>query len=324
VTTPRARLAAAGGRLECAAPVDRVVVRGGRARGVVTVAGELVVARRAVVAACDAQVLYGRLVPSEELPAAFVERLRRFERGSGTVKVDWALDTPIPWSDPSVAPAGTVHVTDGLGELTRTSTQIASGFLPDRPFLLVGQMTTADPTRSPPGTESAWAYTHVPQAIEGDAAGEIDGLDADGLCRFVDRMEERIERRAPGFRSSILARHVQGPADLERADASLVGGDISGGTARLHQQLVFRPVAGLGRAETPIRRLYLGSSSAHPGGGVHGACGANAARAALAHDRLTRAGAVAIGAGVGAVAGAGTTARVGGVLPGRRRRRQRR
>jgi phytoene dehydrogenase-like protein len=159
--------------------------------------------------------------------------------------------------------------------------------VPDKPFLLVGQMTTTDPTRSPAGTESAWAYTHVPQR----------SLDAGGLDRFVEVMEERIEARAPGFRSCIRGRHVQGPADMERANPSLVGGDIAGGTTQLHQQLVFRPVPGMGRAETPVPRLYLGSASAHPGGSVHGACGANAARAALAHERLARAAVVAVGLG---------------------------
>ena len=101
-------------------------------------------------------------------------------------------------------------------------------------------------------------------------------------------MEDRIEAKRPGFRSTVLAREVQGPADLERENPSLVGGDISGGTAQLHQQLVFRPVPGLARAETPVTGLYLASSSAHPGGSVHGACGANAARAALLGRRVAR------------------------------------
>lgn len=271
-----ARLCAAGGDVVCRAPVRRVRVEGGAATGVETADGTAVRARRAVVAACDAAVLYDRLVPEEALPARFRERLARFQRGSSTVKVDWALDRPIPWSDPAVAEAGTVHVADGMNELTLTAAQLAAGVVPDRPFLLLGQMTTTDPTRSPRGTESAWAYTHVPQG----------GLDAEEVERYVEVMEERVEQRAPGFRSCILARHVQGPADLERANPSLIGGDIGGGTAQLHQELVFRPVPGFARPETPVRRLYLGSSSAHPGGAVHGACGANAARAALLHDRL--------------------------------------
>ena len=149
-------------------------------------------------------------------------------------------------------------------------------------------MTTADPTRSPPGTESMWAYTHVPQHTMADAGDEgIRGVWDDDECqRFADRMQSRLERLAPGFGSRILNRRVLGPRQLEEMDANLVGGAINGGTSQLHQQLVFRPVPGLGRAETPVRGLYLGSASAHPGGGVHGAPGNSAARAALAHRKL--------------------------------------
>jgi phytoene dehydrogenase-like protein len=135
-----------------------------------------------------------------------------------------------------------------------------------------------------------WAYTHVPQrtrldAGEGGIRGDWHAADKE---RFADRMQERIERLAPGFGSRVLARRVLGPHDLEARNSNLMGGAINGGTAQLHQQLVFRPVPGLGRAETPIKQLYLASASAHPGGGVHGACGMNAARAALAHARIRR------------------------------------
>ena len=111
-------------------------------------------------------------------------------------------------------------------------------------------------------------------------------FDASGLERFADRMQARIELHAPGFGALVRGRHVMGPADLYRANANLNGGAINGGTSALYQQLVFRPLPGLGRTETPIKQLYLASASAHPGGGVHGACGANAARAAVWHDRL--------------------------------------
>jgi phytoene dehydrogenase-like protein len=162
--------------------------------------------------------------------------------------------------------------------------------IPAEPFMLAGQMTTTDPTRSPAGTESMWAYTHVPQETDRDAGG--DGLtgrwDHDELERMADRMQERFERLAPGFGSRVLSRRVLGPRQLEERDANLLGGGINGGTSQIHQELVFRPVPGLGRAETPIRGLYLASASAHPGGGVHGACGMNAARAAVAHDRVDR------------------------------------
>jgi phytoene dehydrogenase-like protein len=110
--------------------------------------------------------------------------------------------------------------------------------------------------------------------------------DESDLDAMAERIEERIESRAPGFRDRITARRVLGPHELEALDGNLVGGAINGGTAGLHQQLVFRPVAGSGRAETPVKGLFLASASAHPGGGVHGACGANAARAALWHHTI--------------------------------------
>lgn len=277
-----------GVRFVTSSRVDHVIRRGGEAVGVRTADGVQYDATRAVLADCDARTLFLELVGADSIDPAVAARLRTFQRSSGTFKVDWALQAPVPWLDPTVHGAGTVHVADSLDELTMTAAQLAMGRIPDRPFLVAGQMTTADPTRSPAGTESLWAYTHVPQEVRGDAGPDgLDGRWDDAQRqRFADRMEERIERLAPGFRSSIIARHVMAPADLESRNENLVGGDISGGTAQLHQQLVFRPFAGWGRAETGIPGLYLASASAHPGGGVHGACGANAARAALAHDRL--------------------------------------
>jgi phytoene dehydrogenase-like protein len=305
------RMAASGGSLQLGCPVEAIDVRNGRAVGVQTRNG-YVGARRAVLAACDAQILYGRLLDDHHLPPAFLARMRTFHRAGGTVKVNYTLSSPAPWSDEDVHGAGTVHLADSMQELSTSASELESGRLPSNPFLLIGQMTTSDPSRSPAGTESMWAYTHVPQSIRGDAAGVIDctgRLRGEALGQFVERMEDRIEAHAPGFRSRIAHRHVQGPDDLEAANPSLVGGDISGGTAQLHQQIVFRPVPGLARPETPVRGLYLASSSAHPGGSVHGACGANAAGAALLHHRA-RAGARIAGLGLAAaVPGAAMAAR---------------
>jgi len=284
------RAAHGGVDVRCGVRVERIHVRGGRATAVATADGDVVAARYAVLADCDAAHLFTSMVGLEHLPPAYAARIGRIQRSSGTFKVDWALSGPIPWSDPAVATAGTVHIADGLDELSVAATQLAIGHVPAAPFLLVGQMTTADPSRSPPGTESAWAYTHVPSLVRGDAGGGgITGRwDTDDCRRFTDRIEGRIERLAPGFGALIMARHVMAPPDLQRADANLVGGDIGGGTAQLHQQAIFRPVSGLARPETPVRRLYLASASAHPGGAVHGACGANAARAAIVGRRLRR------------------------------------
>jgi phytoene dehydrogenase-like protein len=275
-----------GGEVVCNAEVTKITVEHGRAIGV-QVLDQFVRARRAVLADVAAEHLYGRLVTFDKLPARVQTRMAGFRRDPGTVKVDYALSGPVPWSGtPPYAP-GTVHISDSYEELVIGYAQLSSGHIPQRPFLLVGQMTIADPTRSPEGTESLWAYTRVPQRVLGDAGGSLTGSwDADEAERFADRMQHRIEQRAPGFSDRILARRILTPRDMERRNASLIGGSINGGTAALDQQLIFRPIPGLGRASTPIRGLYLASSSAHPGGAVHGACGMNAARAALAHARL--------------------------------------
>jgi phytoene dehydrogenase-like protein len=285
------RLESKGGTVQCGQRVTEVVVRKGRAVGVVTESGDNISAGRAVLADVPATTLFGDLVAWEDLPGPLRRDVGAFQWDYATVKVDWALRAPVPWRAPSVAGAGTVHLADSVDEMTQYCADIAMQRIPRRPFVLAGQMTTADPSRSPAGTEVLWAYTHVPRAVRGDAGDDgISGTwnEADREA-ITSRIEDRIEEYAPGFTSLIATRHVMGPGDLEDHDANLIGGAINGGTSALHQQLVFRPVPGLGRSETPVRGLYLASSSAHPGGGVHGACGANAARAALtAHSALGR------------------------------------
>jgi phytoene dehydrogenase-like protein len=281
------RLESRGAELICDAEVIGIDVEKGRAVGVRT-ATERFRARRAVIADVAAPHLFGRLVSFEDLPARVVRGMRQFEMDPGTVKVDWALSGPIPWlTEPAYAP-GTVHIADSLAQMQEALNQVWTGAIPAEPFMLTGQMTTTDPSRSPAGTESYWAYTHVPQETRTDAGdGSIRGTwDEDDRERFADRMQARIERLAPGFGSLVKARRVLGPRELEARNANLIGGAVNGGTAQLHQELVFRPVPGMGRAETGVTGLYLGSASAHPGGGVHGAAGSNAARAALLHHRL--------------------------------------
>ena len=283
-----ARLRAKGGEVRTDAEVVSIEVVDRRAVAVRTADGERYAAGRAVVADVLAPALYERLLAPEHVPGRVRTALRSFALDPGTVKVDWALDAPIAWTGAPDRAPGTVHVADSLEDMTVAMSQVQAGVIPAQPFMLTGQMTTSDPTRSPAGTESFWAYAHVPQHATSDAGdGSVRGVwDRDDCERFADRMQARIERLAPGFGERVRARRVLGPHELEARDANLVGGALNGGTAQLHQQLVFRPVPGLGRAETPIRGLYLGSASAHPGGGVHGACGSNAARAALAHARL--------------------------------------
>jgi phytoene dehydrogenase-like protein len=283
------RLGRAGGELRCGVRVTAIEVRGRRAVAVRTDDGTVVPVARAVLADTSAPALYQELVGAEHLPSRVLRGLRRFQWDTATVKVDWALSEPVPWSATRARAAATVHVADSLDQLTEWSAQLAMGLIPSQPFLLFGQQSVADPTRAPAGAATGWAYTHVPRRTKGDAGGTLTGSwTTDETNAFVQRMEARVERLAPGFSGRILARHVFTPSEMEAENANLHGGAINGGTAQLHQQLVFRPIPGTGRAGTPIRGLYLASSAAHPGGGVHGAPGANAAKAALAAERRRR------------------------------------
>jgi phytoene dehydrogenase-like protein len=272
------RLRAGGGQLETGTRVDRVHVVGRRAVGVRTAGGEHVRVRHAVLADVTAPALYRDLVGTDRLPSRLLHDLDRFQWDHPTFKVNWALDRPVAWTADGAHGAGTVHLgVDRLG-FTDVAADLSTGRIPDRPFLLFGQMTTTDPTRSPAGTESAWAYTHVPHGVR---------WTPDEVAAEVVRVEDAIARVAPTFADRIVGRYVQSPADLEHADANLQGGAVNGGTSAVHQQLFLRPTPGLGRPETPVDGLFLASASAHPGGGAHGACGWNAARAALGSASAT-------------------------------------
>jgi phytoene dehydrogenase-like protein len=270
------RLEKHGGRIEYDSPVARVLVARGRAMGVRTAGGRDWRARRAVLADVPAPSLYLDLVGERWLPPRLVEDLEFFRWDGATVKVDWAVSGKMPWRNPAAAGSGTVHLGADLNGLTRYAAHLALDEMPPHPFLLLGQMTTADPSHSPPGTESVWAYTHLPHRRH---------WSGDDIAAHVGRMEAVVEENAPGFGAMVVRRNVFSPADLERENPSLVGGALGGGTAAAFQQLFLRPVPGLGRPDTPVDRLFLASASAHPGGGVHGAPGANAARAAIARDR---------------------------------------
>jgi phytoene dehydrogenase-like protein len=211
----------------------------------------------------------------DAMPNSYATRLRRFRYGPRTVKVDWALDGPTPWTAPEARQAGTVHVGGEAEAVTAQTTAVRRGEIPDRPFLLFGQQSIADPTRAPTGKHTAWAYTRVPGSVAGP----------DAVTAHADRMTDQVERFAPGSRDVVLARHVQGPQALQDANANLVGGDVGGGTYRL-DQTVFRPLPAIVPYATPIRGLWIGSASAFPGGAVHGVPGWTAASYALAQTRL--------------------------------------
>ena len=205
-------------------------------------------------------------IAGHRLPPRFVRRLRKFRHGSGSFKVDYALDGPVPWTAEPLRRAGTVHLGGKMADIAEAESAVAKGRHAERPFVLVAQQSVVDPTRAPEGKHTLWAYCHVPF-----------GSDVD----MTERIEEQIERFAPGFRDLVLARVSRGPAELETYSPNYVGGDIAGGASDGFQ-LLFRPRVGLRPYATPDPRIWLCSSSTPPGGAVHGACGHEAAKAVLA------------------------------------------
>ncbi len=254
--------------------VARIIVEHERVTGVVTEAGETI----------HTPIVIGNLTPhglirlaGDAFAPAYMARLARFRYGPPTFKVDWALDGPVPWMAAAARSAGTVHVGGMTTDLTAALLQQRAGILPERPFLLFGQQSLADPTRAPAGKQTAWAYTHVPRGINWDMETE----------RCTEWVEAQVERFAPGFRDRILARHVITPPDFTRRNRNLIDGDVGGGSSAL-DQLIFRPLPSLSPYRTPIRGLYLGSASTFPGAGVHGIPGDAAARRALRDTRFRR------------------------------------
>lgn len=266
------RARSAGVSIECGREVAGIDVRGGRAVAVRTADGRTVRARRAVIADTSAPALFGRLLPPDALPSGLLREMTHFVWDTPVVKVNYAVEQQIPWRCARLADVGTIHLGADAPGLIRWMADLNTATVPDNPFLLMGQMTTADPTRSPAGTQSAWAYSHLPRRI-------TDTASAERLAAAIDRV---IDSYAPGFTDAVVDRTVQRPGDLQTADDNLYAGAVNGGTSQLFQQLIFRPAAGLGRPHTPVDGLYLGSAAIHPGGSVHGVCGRNAARAALA------------------------------------------
>ncbi len=204
-------------------------------------------------------------VAGAELPAGYVRKLRRFRYGPGVFKIDYALDGPIPWKAEACRRAATVHVGGTAEEIAAHERALWKGGPLGKPFVLVAQQSLFDSTRAPAGKHTGWAYCHVPHGSTAD---------------MTESIERQIERFAPGFRDLILARHTMNTAEVEAHNANMIGGDIAGGANNL-LQVVMRPFPKLDPYATPNERIYLGSSSTPPGGGVHGMCGYWAARSAL-------------------------------------------
>jgi phytoene dehydrogenase-like protein len=267
------RLAERGGEVRLNSHVDEVIVRQGRAAAVRTSSGDEIRAKHAILADVGAPALYLRLLGGRHMTRWYRESLRRFRYGWGTFKMDWALAGPVPWLVAEAWESAVVHAGDSIDDLIAFTNQVRAGELPRNPYLVIGQQSLVDPSRAPAGRSTLWAYSRVPSALPGGWSKHRQA--------FADQIEQRIEALAPGFRTLIRGRAIASPEDLEAMDENLVGGDLGGGSAQLDQQLFLRPVFPYFRYRTPVKGLYLASASAHPGAGVHGACGFNAARMAL-------------------------------------------
>ncbi|HET9123536.1 MAG TPA: NAD(P)/FAD-dependent oxidoreductase [Solirubrobacteraceae bacterium] len=255
-----------GGELRTGALVERIEVRGGHVDGVRIAGGERVAAATVVADVMPQDLL---ALTGDAIAGVYRSLAGRFRYGPATIKVDWALDGPIPWTGEAAREAGTVHLSGDEDEIVATMAE-SRRRLPERPYLLLGQQSLADPSRAPAGKHTAWAYTHGPRTLDWGRESEA----------HVERIEAQVERYAPGFRDRILARSVLTPADLERRNRNLIGGDVGGGSYAL-SQVIFRPMPRLSPYHTPVGGLYLGSAAAFPGGAVHGVPGDAAARAAL-------------------------------------------
>ena len=207
-------------------------------------------------------------IGGDRLPASYRRSLQRFRYGPGVFKVDYALTEPVPWANPLVRQAGTVHVGGTLQQVEASERDVAAGRHSESPYTVVVQPGVVDPSRAPAGGHTLWAYCHVPNGSTLDRTAAI---------------ERQLERFAPGFHDVVAARATRTAAGYEKYDANYVGGDIGGGLAGLFQATL-GPVPAWSRYRTPVPGVYLCSSSTAPGGGVHGMCGVNAAREALSRE----------------------------------------
>ena len=204
-------------------------------------------------------------IAGNRLPDDYRFQLTRYRYGLGVFKLDWGLSEPIPWKAGACRRAATVHVGGTIEEMAASENAAWKGQDPEKPFVLLAQQSLFDPTRAPDGKHTGWGYCHVPNGSEFD---------------MTERIESQIERFAPGFRDCILERRVTTPAEMEEYNPNYIGGDINGGVQDIWQ-LFTRPTFDLTPYRTPVKGVYLCSSSTPPGGAVHGMCGYHAARAAM-------------------------------------------
>ncbi len=271
-----ATIKAKGGDVRLGAAVTQVKVENGKAVGVVLADGSAMSAKKAVVASVTPPKLFGPLVDEGELPGSFMRKVKGFRYGAATMMVHLAMDGPVPWAaGDHISKCSYVHCGFTTDDISRTYYESLLGYLPTSPMLVVGQQSRLDDSRAPEGKETLWIQVRaVPSVPKGDAAGELTATDWEALREpYTERVLNKIESVAPGFKERILAKYVMTPPDMEKDNPNLVGGDSVSGSHHLDQHFMFRPFAGWSRYRTPVKNLYMIGQSTWPGAGLSAASG---------------------------------------------------
>jgi len=270
-----------GGSIRTGADVDRILLdeTSGAARGVRLASGEDILARKGVICSVTPTQLYQRLLGPSALPAPVAEGVRAYRYGKGNMQIHYALSTPPRWRTPGLEGVALLHLTPGLDGVSRAANEAERGLLPAVPTICVGQPTALDPSRCPPGRAILWLQLpEAPRHVKGDAAGILappaDGHWTEALREaYADRVEAVLAAHIDGFAETVLRRVAYSPADLERMNINLVGGDPYGGFCGLDQFFLWRPFKGTVNHRTHIAKLYHIGASTHPGPGLGGGSG---------------------------------------------------
>ncbi|MDK3017276.1 phytoene desaturase family protein [Pseudodonghicola flavimaris] len=276
----RSLIEANGGEIRTGTDVDRILVEGGRATGVETANGDRIAADHVLASVTPGQ-LYGRLL-RDHTSAEDSQTARRFRHGRGDFQLHFALDRHPEWLTDGLDDVALIHLSDGIDAVSKSSNEAERGMLPATPTICVGQPHRLDPGRCPEGKAILWLQIpDAPRVIKGDAKGEIETSGQwDEATReaFADRLEAILATHIHDFDKIKLARRAYSPADLEALNMNLVGGDPYGGLCTIDQFFVFRPFAGSRNGATPVKGLTQIGASTHPGPGMGGGSGYNAAK----------------------------------------------
>jgi len=276
-----------GMELRTDAEVARIEVAEGRATGVVLASGERIRARRAVIANVAPRLLYDNLLADANPPAGLRQAARRYRYGPGSMMVHLALSEQPRWAaGADLSKFGYVHIAPYVEDLATIYAQATSGYLPAEPMLAVAQTSSVDPSRAADGAVLRIEVRALPAVIRGDAAGAIAGRTwEEAGDAYADRALAKLERYAPGVGELVLDRAVLTPADLERENPNLIGGDPGSGSMHIRQNFLFRPFPEVGDYETGVEGLLMVGAATWPGGGLNGISGFNVARKLLAPPR---------------------------------------